>query len=157
MVRSMAREADRLRHGQPDPEISYEDAMAARGRRHHGHRPQRLPEPGQQRARLPVHLPRRARRAGDGHQRRDEAGRRHALAELAREDVPDSVLKAYGADHLQFGREYLIPKPFDYRVLLWVPPAVAKAAMETGVARGRSRTSRPTSGGSRRSSRAASS
>ena len=41
-----------------------------------------------------------------------------ALAELAREDVPDAVLKAYGLDSLRFGREYLIPKPFDYRVLL---------------------------------------
>jgi malate dehydrogenase (oxaloacetate-decarboxylating)(NADP+) len=58
-----------------------------------------------------------------------------ALAQLAREDVPESVLKAYGVTHLSFGREYLIPKPFDPRVLLWVAPAVAKAAMETGVAR----------------------
>jgi malate dehydrogenase (oxaloacetate-decarboxylating)(NADP+) len=58
----------------------------------------------------------------------------HALAGLAREDVPDGVLKAYGLDSLALGREYLIPKPFDYRVLLRVPPAVAKAAMESGVA-----------------------
>src|SRR5206468_7888894 len=50
-----------------------------------------------------------------------------ALAELAREDVPDAVLRAYGLETLRFGREYLIPKPFDYRVLLRVPPAVAKA------------------------------
>jgi malate dehydrogenase (oxaloacetate-decarboxylating)(NADP+) len=59
----------------------------------------------------------------------------HALAALAREDVPDSVLKAYGLQGLRFGREYLIPKPFDYRVLLNVAPAVAEAAMRTGVAR----------------------
>ena len=58
-----------------------------------------------------------------------------ALAELAREDVPDAVLRAYGLESLRFGREYLIPKPFDYRVLLRVPPAVARAAMESGVAR----------------------
>jgi malate dehydrogenase (oxaloacetate-decarboxylating)(NADP+) len=58
-----------------------------------------------------------------------------ALAALAREDVPDSVLKAYGLDSLRFGREYLIPKPFDYRVLLTVAPAVARAAEESGVAR----------------------
>ncbi|MDX1630457.1 MAG: NADP-dependent malic enzyme [Thermoanaerobaculia bacterium] len=58
-----------------------------------------------------------------------------ALAELAREDVPDSVLKAYGLKTLKFGREYLIPKPFDHRVLLRVAPAVARAAMESGVAR----------------------
>ncbi len=58
-----------------------------------------------------------------------------ALAALAREDVPDSVLKAYGLESLRFGREYLIPKPFDYRVLLNVAPAVARAAEESGVAR----------------------
>ncbi len=58
----------------------------------------------------------------------------HALAELAKEDVPDSVLKAYDRDDLRFGREYLIPKPLDPRVLLRVPPAVARAAMESGVA-----------------------
>lgn len=58
-----------------------------------------------------------------------------ALADLAREDVPDSVLKAYGLTSLSFGDEYLIPKPFDYRVLLDVAPAVANAAMESGVAR----------------------
>jgi malate dehydrogenase (oxaloacetate-decarboxylating)(NADP+) len=57
-----------------------------------------------------------------------------ALAELAKEDVPDAVLRAYGKDGLSFGREYLIPKPFDYRVLLNVPVAVARAAAETGVA-----------------------
>ena len=59
----------------------------------------------------------------------------YALAELAREDVPDSVLTAYGLNALKFGRDYLIPKPLDPRVLLWVSPAVAKAAMESGVAR----------------------
>ncbi|HEY0783544.1 MAG TPA: phosphate acyltransferase, partial [Thermoanaerobaculia bacterium] len=58
-----------------------------------------------------------------------------ALAALAREDVPDSVLKAYGVDSLRFDREYLIPKPIDHRVLLRVPPAVARAAMTSGVAR----------------------
>ena len=58
-----------------------------------------------------------------------------ALADLAKEDVPDSVRKAYGGEVIKFGREYLIPKPFDPRVLLHVAPAVAKAAMDTGVAR----------------------
>jgi malate dehydrogenase (oxaloacetate-decarboxylating)(NADP+) len=57
-----------------------------------------------------------------------------ALATLAKEDVPDSVLRAYGVDHLEFGREYIIPKPFDPRVLIWEASAVANAAMETGVA-----------------------
>ena len=58
----------------------------------------------------------------------------HALAALAKEEVPDSVLRAYATDRFTFGREYLIPKPFDHRVLLNVPPAVARAAAETGVA-----------------------
>ncbi len=57
-----------------------------------------------------------------------------ALAALAKEDVPDSVCRAYGVDRLEFGREYLIPKPFDPRVLIWEASAVAQAAMETGVA-----------------------
>lgn len=58
-----------------------------------------------------------------------------ALAALARMDVPDSVSKAYGGASFRFGREYMIPKPFDFRVLLWVAPAVAEAAMTSGVAR----------------------
>ena len=58
-----------------------------------------------------------------------------ALAELAKEDVPDSVLRAYDLDSLTYGKEYIIPKPFDPRVLLYVAPAVAKAAHESGVAR----------------------
>lgn len=57
------------------------------------------------------------------------------LAALAHEDVPDSVLSAYGLTSLKFGRDYLIPKPLDPRVLLWLAPAVAEAAMRTGVAR----------------------
>ncbi|MBI4429251.1 MAG: NADP-dependent malic enzyme [Ignavibacteriales bacterium] len=59
----------------------------------------------------------------------------HALAALTKEDVPDSVLKAYGEKRIEFGKKYIIPKPFDPRVLLWEAIAVAKAAMETGVAR----------------------
>ena len=58
-----------------------------------------------------------------------------ALAQLAREDVPDIVQKAYGGAPLRFGPEYIIPKPFDPRLLLRLPPAVAKAAMDSGVAR----------------------
>lgn len=59
----------------------------------------------------------------------------HALAELARQEVPESVILAYGGDPIEFGRDYIIPTPFDPRVLFWVSPAVAKAAMEDGVAR----------------------
>src|SRR4030081_1017136 len=58
----------------------------------------------------------------------------HALAALAREDVPDEVAVAYGA-RPKFGREYIIPVPFDPRLISFVPPAIAKAAMDTGVAR----------------------
>ena len=58
-----------------------------------------------------------------------------ALADLAHEDVPDSVLVAYGQSSIKFGKDYLIPKPLDPRVLLWVAPAVAEAAMKSGVAR----------------------
>jgi malate dehydrogenase (oxaloacetate-decarboxylating)(NADP+) len=58
-----------------------------------------------------------------------------ALATLAREDVPDEVIRAYGGAEIRFGRDYIIPKPFDHRVLLWIAPAVAEAAMRTGIAR----------------------
>jgi len=58
-----------------------------------------------------------------------------ALAELAKEPVPEQVNIAYGETRLNFGSEYIIPKPFDPRLIAKVPPAVAKAAMESGVAR----------------------
>ena len=58
----------------------------------------------------------------------------NALAELAREDVPDEVDAAYAGDHLQYGPEYLIPTPFDPRLITNIPKAVAKAAMDSGVA-----------------------
>jgi len=58
----------------------------------------------------------------------------HALANLTKEDVPDSVIQAYGGVRLRFGPDYIIPKPLDPRVLIWEASAVAKTAMETGVA-----------------------
>lgn len=58
-----------------------------------------------------------------------------ALAALTKEDVPDSVLRAYGKESMKFGRDYIIPTPLDPRVLLWEAPAVAQAAMDSGVAR----------------------
>ena len=58
-----------------------------------------------------------------------------ALAKLAKEKVPEMVLSAYGGEDFSFGKEYIIPKPFDPRVLWYVAPAVAKAAIETGVAK----------------------
>ncbi len=57
-----------------------------------------------------------------------------ALADLAKEDVPDSVLKAYGKEMMEYGPNYIIPKPFDPRVLIREAIAVAKAAVESGVA-----------------------
>jgi malate dehydrogenase (oxaloacetate-decarboxylating)(NADP+) len=58
-----------------------------------------------------------------------------ALAALAKEPVPDSVLKAYNVEKLVFGKEYIIPKPVDPRLISCVAPAVAKAAMDSGVAK----------------------
>ncbi|SDM86915.1 NADP-dependent malic enzyme [Maricaulis salignorans] len=58
-----------------------------------------------------------------------------ALAALAREDVPDEVAIAYKGERLQYGRNYIIPSPFDPRLISWVPPFVAKAAVDSGVAR----------------------
>jgi malate dehydrogenase (oxaloacetate-decarboxylating)(NADP+) len=59
----------------------------------------------------------------------------HALADLAKEPVMGDVLKVYQLDHLEFGRDYVVPKPFDKRVCLWEAPAVAQAAIDSGVAR----------------------
>jgi malate dehydrogenase (oxaloacetate-decarboxylating)(NADP+) len=59
----------------------------------------------------------------------------HALADLAKEPVTGDVLKVYQLDHLEFGRDYVVPKPFDKRVCLWEAPAVAQAAIDSGVAR----------------------
>jgi len=59
----------------------------------------------------------------------------YALANLAKEPVPADVKAAYGGADLKFGKEYIIPKPFDKRVLVWEASAVAKAAMDTGVAK----------------------
>ncbi|MBT8379507.1 MAG: phosphate acetyltransferase, partial [Ignavibacteria bacterium] len=58
-----------------------------------------------------------------------------ALAKLAKEKVPEMVIRAYGGDDFAFGKEYIIPKPFDPRVLWYIAPAVARAAIETGVAK----------------------
>ena len=59
-----------------------------------------------------------------------------ALAALAKEEVPQDVLAAYELDHLEFGKDYILPKPLDKRVCLWEAPAVAQAAINSGVARG---------------------
>ena len=135
MVRSMAHDPIVFALANPDPEIAYDEAVAAR--------PDVIMATG--RSDFPnqvnnvLGFPFIFRGALDcgattiNDEMKLAASR--ALAELAKEDVPDSVLRAYSQDRFAFGRDYLIPKPFDYRVLLWVPVAVARAAAETGVAR----------------------
>jgi malate dehydrogenase (oxaloacetate-decarboxylating)(NADP+) len=135
MVRSMARDPIVFAMANPDPEIGYDEARAARpdaivatGRSDYPNQVNNvLGFPFIFRGALDV----RATDIDDGMQ----LAAVRALADLAHEDVPDSVLRAYGLEALRFGREYLIPKPVDHRVLLRVPPAVARAAMESGVAR----------------------
>jgi malate dehydrogenase (oxaloacetate-decarboxylating)(NADP+) len=135
MIAGMARDPIVFALANPDPEIGYEEVRAARpdavvatGRSDYPNQVNNvLGFPFIFRGALDV-------RATDINDAMKLAAVR-ALAELAREDVPDAVLRAYGLESLRFGRDYLIPKPFDYRVLLRVPPAVARAAMESGVAR----------------------
>jgi malate dehydrogenase (oxaloacetate-decarboxylating)(NADP+) len=135
MLRSMARDPIVLAMANPDPEITWElavdtrsDVIMATGRSDYPNQVNNvLGFPFIFRGALDV----RARAITE----EMKVAAVRALAALAREDVPESVLKAYGLSHLSCGREYLIPKPFDPRVLLWVAPAVAKAAMECGVAR----------------------
>ncbi len=134
MVRSMAKNPIIFAMANPDPEITYDAAKAARkdlimatGRSDFPNQVNNvLGFPYIFRGALDV----RARSIND----EMKIAASYALAKLAKEDVPDLVCKAYGVDHLIFGPEYIIPKPFDPRVLLWETPAVAKAAMESGVA-----------------------
>jgi malate dehydrogenase (oxaloacetate-decarboxylating)(NADP+) len=135
MVKSMSEKPIIFAMANPDPEITYDEALRARpecimatGRSDYPNQVNNvLGFPFIFRGALDV-------RAKTINEEMKIAATR-ALAELAKQDVPDSVLKAYGVERLSFGPEYIIPKPFDPRVLLWVAPAVAKTAMDTGVAR----------------------
>ncbi len=135
MVKTMAERPLIFALANPDPEIKYElarearpDSIVATGRSDYPNQINNvLGFPYIFRGALDV----RARAINE----EMKVAAAHALAALAREDVPDSVLHAYGVDMLKFGPEYIIPKPLDPRVILWVSPAVARAAMETGVAR----------------------
>ena len=135
MVKRMAPAPLIFAMANPDPEITYEDARAASpdaiiatGRSDYPNQVNNvLGFPFVFRGALDC----RARAITEAM----KAAAVRALAALAREEVPDSVLQAYGLRTLEFGSEYLIPKPFDPRVLLWVAPAVARAAEESGVAR----------------------
>ncbi len=133
MVRSMAANPILFAMANPDPEITYEEAMAARddvimatGRSDYPNQVNNvLGFPFIFRGALDV----RARAINEAM----KVAAARALADLAKEPVPYSVLKAYRLERLQFGRDYIIPKPFDPRVLIWEASAVAKAAMESGV------------------------
>ncbi|MGB9337071.1 MAG: NADP-dependent malic enzyme [Candidatus Acidiferrales bacterium] len=135
MLRAMASRPVVFALANPDPEITYEDALAARkdviictGRTDYPNQVNNvLGFPFIFRGALDV-------RATAINEEMKLAATR-ALAALAKEDVPDSVCNAYGVGRIRFGPEYIIPKPFDPRVLVWEASAVAKAAMETGVAR----------------------
>jgi malate dehydrogenase (oxaloacetate-decarboxylating)(NADP+) len=135
MVQSMADQPIVFALANPDPEITYPDAKAARpdvimatGRSDYPNQVNNvLGFPFIFRGALDV----RSRAVSE----KMKVAAVQALAELAREPVPDSVLRAYDLERLQFGPEYLIPKPFDPRALWRVAPAVARAAMEEGLAR----------------------
>ena len=135
MVKSMAKNPIVFAMANPDPEISWEEAMAARGDVIMA--TGRSDYPNQ--VNNVLGFPYIFRGALDvGARSINEEMKKAAslaLAELAKEGVPDSVARAYGAEALEFGRNYIIPKPFDHRALLRVAPAVARAAMESGVAR----------------------
>jgi len=135
MVKSMADKPIVFAMANPDPEITYEDAVSVRddlimatGRSDYPNQVNNvLGFPFIFRGALDV----RATAIND----EMKIAASHALAKLAKEDVPDSVIRVYGGKRIEFGRDYIIPKPFDPRVLLWETVAVAQAAMATGVAR----------------------
>mgnify|MGYP000701774732 CR=1 FL=1 len=136
MVRSMAENPIVFAMANPDPEIGYEAAKTARddtvimatGRSDYPNQVNNvLGFPFLFRGALDV-------RATDINEAMKVAAA-EALADLAKRDVPDAVRRAYGDQPLQFGPEYIIPKPLDTRVLFEVAPAVAEAAVESGAAR----------------------
>jgi malate dehydrogenase (oxaloacetate-decarboxylating)(NADP+) len=135
MLKTMADRPIVFALANPDPEISYPDALKAR--------PDALVATG--RSDFPnqvnnvLGFPYIFRGALDcratGVSEAMKLAAARSLAELTREPVPDSVIMAYGGKALKMGPDYFIPKPFDPRVLWWVAPAVARAAMASGVAR----------------------
>ncbi|MCH7661429.1 MAG: NADP-dependent malic enzyme [Euryarchaeota archaeon] len=136
MVREMASDPIIFAMANPDPEITYEDAKAARedtvimatGRSDYPNQVNNvLGFPFIFRGALDV-------RATEINEEMKIACA-EALADLAKQDVPDAVRKGYGDQPLQFGSEYILPKPIDPRVLFEVAPAVAQAAISSGVAR----------------------
>ncbi|MBU0553429.1 NADP-dependent malic enzyme [Myxococcota bacterium] len=135
MVASMAADPIIFAMANPDPEITYEAATAVRGdlimatgRSDYPNQVNNvLGFPFIFRGALDVRASKITTRM--------KIAATHALADLAREDVPEVVSRAYQGRQLHFGREYIIPTPFDPRALVWVSIAVARAAVEDGVAR----------------------
>ncbi len=135
MLASMAKNPIVFAMANPNPEISFEDAMSTRndlifatGRSDYPNQINNvLGFPFIFRGALDV-------RASTINEEMKLAAAK-ALAALAKEPVPDSVARAYCVDKLAFGKEYIIPKPLDSRLISWVAPAVAKAAMDSGVAK----------------------
>jgi len=135
MVKSMAKDPIIFAMANPDPEIMYDEAISVRedlimatGRSDFPNQVNNvLGFPFIFRGALDV----RATAIND----KMKMAATQALAKLAKEKVPEMVLRAYGGEDFSFGKEYIIPKPFDPRVLWYVAPAVAKAAIETGVAK----------------------
>ncbi len=135
MVKSMAENCIVFAMANPDPEISYDDAMSVRddiimatGRSDYPNQVNNvLGFPFIFRGALDV-------RATKINEEMKKAAV-YALAELARETVPESVARAYNVTNLSFGKEYIIPKPFDPRLITRISIAVAKAAIKSGVAR----------------------
>ncbi len=135
MIKSMADKPIVFAMANPDPEIPYPDAVSVRddiimgtGRSDYPNQVNNvLGFPFIFRGALDV----RATQIND----EMKIAAAMSLAALAKEDIPDSVIRAYGGKKIEFGKEYIIPKPLDPRVLLWEAPAVAKAAVESGVAR----------------------
>jgi len=135
MVASMAKDPIVFAMANPDPEISYPEAkevrpdcIVANGRSDYPNQVNNVSGfPFIFRGALDVE----ARKINE----EMKIAAAHALAELAKEPVPDEVLEAYGLKELQFGKDYIIPKPLDARILEWEATAVAKAAMDSGVAR----------------------
>ena len=138
MVKSMAPRPIVFAMANPDPEITPQDVAAVRpdaitatGRSDYANQVNNV-------LGFPFHLSRGPRRSGTRDQRSDEAGGGAGPGRVGArrgEAVPEVVRRAYPNENFDFGPEYIIPKPFDSRVLQYVAPAVAQAAMETGVAR----------------------
>lgn len=134
MVASMAKNPIVFALANPDPEISYKDAMATRddiimatGRSDHPNQVNNvLGFPFIFRGALDV------RATGINEEMKLAAVK--AIANLAKETIPEEVIEAYGEKHISFGREQIIPKPLDPRLIYHVAPAVARAAMESGIA-----------------------